>query len=509
LGDNAQDVYLNSTNGATTSVVTVVGRTMLNGSLYEKDGVGQLNLDLVGLTPAKLAALAAQNGNTSGSITLGTNTYTWHNLTLVDNAISLELVVDSGLVNAAAAVDNATSNIGLPQGFDPFYVEAAGNPEAAMNTLVGREINQGLDVIGVNIGTTLASDTHQHLDSLLTGNQLGGIDLGGLHVNEAGSMLAMGDTSSQLDSLLRMANANVVGGTEMSDSKQMVCCTTAAPKWGVWVSGNVTLADQDAISTFSGFHSTLGSPTIGVDYRVCPDLVLGVLGSYTTGSADFGDGSNIGVDAEIAALYGAWRSGNWHVDGIAGGGLTQFHDSRSTFGGLTANSTVRGDDFLVDSTAGYDFNLGDNFMVTPELGVQYTHLDLDSFSEEGAGLFNLSEGDQNIDSLRTHLGFKISKAFHLAKDLTFAPEVRAQWYHEFLDDSRGVSESLPGAPAIGSFSVNTFEPERDFALLGVGLNTAFTGYKGVPIGLFVNYNAQVGQDDFIANSVNAGIRVDF
>jgi outer membrane autotransporter protein len=78
-----------------------------------------------------------------------------------------------------------------------------------------------------------------------------------------------------------------------------------------------------------------------------------------------------------------------------------------------------------------------------------------------------------------------------------------------LDDSRGVSTSLPGAPALGSFSVNTFSPQRDFALVGVGLNTAFTGYKGVPVGMFLNYNAQVGQSDYIANSVNAGIRVDF
>lgn len=77
------------------------------------------------------------------------------------------------------------------------------------------------------------------------------------------------------------------------------------------------------------------------------------------------------------------------------------------------------------------------------------------------------------------------------------PELWAQWYHEFLDDSRGVATSLPGAPALGTFS-----PQRDFALVGVGLNTAFTGYHGMPVGLFINYNCPVGQSDYIANSVN-------
>jgi outer membrane autotransporter protein len=78
-----------------------------------------------------------------------------------------------------------------------------------------------------------------------------------------------------------------------------------------------------------------------------------------------------------------------------------------------------------------------------------------------------------------------------------------------MDDSRGVSTSLPGAPALGSFSVGTYAPQRDFALVGVGLNTAFTGYKGMPVETFLNYNVQAGQSDYIANSVNAGVRIGF
>jgi outer membrane autotransporter protein len=288
----------------------------------------------------------------------------------------------------------------------------------------------------------------------------------------------------------------------------MVAVNPNQPRWGVWASGNVTLGDESGSNTLSGFHSTLGSPTLGVDYRVAPNLVLGVLGSYTTGSAEFDDGSRIGLNTEIAALYGTWRDGNWHVNGIAGGGTSQFNDTRTTFG-RTANSAPRGDDILTNWTGGYDFHLGDHWNITPEVGLQYTHLDVDSFTENSAGAFNLSEGSQAIDSLRSHIGFKVDKAYSLGKDLTFIPELRAQWYHEYLDDSRGVSTSLPGAPALGSFSVDTFSPQRDFALVGVGLNTAFTGYKGVPVGLFINYNIQVGQSDYIANSVNAGIRVDF
>jgi len=271
----------------------------------------------------------------------------------------------------------------------------------------------------------------------------------------------------------------------------------------------VSLADESGTNTLSGFHATLGSPTFGFDYRVTPTLVLGLLASYTTGSANFDDGSTIGLNTEIGALYGTWRDGNWHVNGIAGAGTSQFNDTRTTFGGATASSSPRGDDILTDWTAGYDFHLADRWSITPEAGLQYTHLDVNSFTESGAGVFDLSEGSQGIDSLRSHVGFKANKAYSLGRDLTFIPELRALWYHEFMDDSRGVNTSLPGAPALGSFPVSTFSPQRDFALVGIGLNTAFTGYKGVPVGMFINYNVQVGQSDYIANSVNAGIRVNF
>jgi outer membrane autotransporter protein len=289
----------------------------------------------------------------------------------------------------------------------------------------------------------------------------------------------------------------------------MVAVVPQQSKWGIWASGDVTLGDESGANTLSGFHSTLGSPTLGFDYRVAPNLVIGVLGSYTTGDANFDDGSTIGINTEIAALYGTWRDGNWHVNGIAGGGTLQLNDTRTTFGGDTASSTPRGDDILTDWTGGYDFHLGDRWNITPEVGLQYTHLDISSFTETGAGTFDLNEGDQNIDSLRSHVGFNLDKAYSLGKDLTFIPELRALWYHEFLDSNNDVSTSLPGAPALGSFNVTSLPPQRDFALVGVGLNTAFTGCHGVPIGLFINYNAQVGQSDYIANSVNASIRVDF
>jgi hypothetical protein len=237
------------------SSITIAGRSNISGLMQGNDNTGNvLNLDLF-LTPAASAALKTYAATTvSGyhNFTDPSGDYlTWEGFKTVNvNSISLELLVDPGLVNVAKAIDTN----GLPvnygagstgQSFDPFVVAAVANPEAALNELVGREINQGIDTLGVNLATTMASDLDEHLDNLLTGGQIGGFDVGGLHVSDAGSMYAFSDTSSQLDSLLHMTGTSVYGGTEMStDSKEMV--SAPQPSWGVWASGNVTLADESA-----------------------------------------------------------------------------------------------------------------------------------------------------------------------------------------------------------------------------------------------------------------------
>jgi outer membrane autotransporter protein len=111
------------------------------------------------------------------------------------------------------------------------------------------------------------------------------------------------------------------------------------------------------------------------------------------------------------------------------------------------------------------------------------------------------------DSLRTKLGFRLADDFTW-DGIKFTPQIHAAWYHECLDDSRGVSTSLAGAPALGSFVVGTSKPERDYALVGGGLSATPSELHN-SITFFVDYDAQVGQADFTAQTFNGGLRVSF
>jgi len=62
-----------------------------------------------------------------------------------------------------------------------------------------------------------------------------------------------------------------------------------------------------------------------------------------------------------------------------------------------------------------------------------------------------------------------------------------------------IGEGLP------SFDVRTRDPERDAALVGGGLNITFRNRYTI----FGDYDAQVGQSDFLAQSVKFGGKISF
>jgi outer membrane autotransporter protein len=515
-GGAANDVNL---SGAT-SAVTINGRTLLSSgavNLHDTVNDGTLGLHIVGITPAQEQALlgieAAAAVAPAGmySFSAGGETYSFQGFEFFKNSlVSLENSVDPGLQQLGARLDAVGLPIGRPgyTPYDVFYNAALGSPEAAVEELSGRVLTQGTNDVEINSRSGLLSELGDQFDDLIDNHHTGGIDFSHFTIG-SNQMLAFTDTSTELNSMINAAEIETKG-TEMSDSKRMIT-PAAAPqqgRWGMWASGTVQVADKSTNVGNEGFHAVNGSPSLGLDYQITRDLTLGGLFSYTTIGADFSDGSNIQSSTELGGVYALWAHDGWRLHGVAAGGVSQYKDTRETFGG-PVDSSPDGSDVIADLTGGYAFTFGSGFQITPQAGVQYTHLHQDGFNEEGNAAYEIDRGAFDIDSLRTHVGFNLERSFQVGSNLQFTPQLRASWYHECLDNNEGVDTSLPGAPALGSFSVSTLDPERDYALVGVGLSTSFTGYANMPVALFLNYDLQVGQSDFTQHNVNAGVRVEF
>ena len=143
-----------------------------------------------------------------------------------------------------------------------------------------------------------------------------------------------------------------------------------------------------------------------------------------------------------------------------------------------------------------------NWTLGPTLGVAYTHLDIDSFTETGSpGALNVA--NEANDSLRSLLGFRLNYE-ESSHGLIFHPHLNASWQHEYINQSRGISASLSAAGG-GSFDVQTAEPSRDSALIDLGLNIDLNRTLTV----FADYMTQVGQSNYFAQLFQAGVRVGF
>ena len=156
-------------------------------------------------------------------------------------------------------------------------------------------------------------------------------------------------------------------------------------------------------------------------------------------------------------------------------------------------------------TGGYEFQRGP-FKFGPIASLQYVHLTVGSFQEDGPT--SLSIDRQDADSLRTQLGFEARYTTQSSTPLglmTFTPHFQASWQHEYMDNSDGINSQFNSGAGGGSFVVQGQQPERDSAFLDVGLDAEVT--KNVTV--FIDYQTQAGQNDFFAQSAQGGVRIGF
>jgi fibronectin-binding autotransporter adhesin len=294
------------------------------------------------------------------------------------------------------------------------------------------------------------------------------------------------------------------------DSKDMKVTSAAAnsPNFNVFVAGNVVLAQNFSQADLAHSDSTTGAVQIGGDYRITPHLRAGVLFGYqhTDASLD-NNGSKATIDSYAPGAYVSFADNGWYANALGSYGFNSFTEDRAvSIGGMSAfaRGAPSGDQIAGDLDGGYDFHFN-NLTMGPLAGVQYTHLDVDSFSEDGAETLgsDLNVGKQQADSLRSRLGGHLSYVFQTGTVL-LTPHLDASWQHEFMDQGQGINAQIVNVVG-GPFTVKTPNPSRDSALLDCGLNAQFNGQVSV----FGDYLVQAGQSNYFGQSVQAGVKIGF
>jgi outer membrane autotransporter protein len=192
-------------------------------------------------------------------------------------------------------------------------------------------------------------------------------------------------------------------------------------RWGFFATGLGEFTHVDGTEGASGFDLQTGGVTLGADYRIGSNLVIGLTAGYARTGVDLIDNSSIDVDSGKFGFYSTVFSNGFYLDGAVTGGWSEYDTHRTALLG-TANGSTDGGDLNVLGAAGYAWTKG-NLSIGPTASFQYNYAGFNGFTETGS-LAPLKYNDQSVDSLRSAFGMKASYDWKIGPVL-IRPELTA------------------------------------------------------------------------------------
>src|SRR4028119_816927 len=215
---------------------------------------------------------------------------------------------------------------------------------------------------------------------------------------------------------------------------------------GAFVNGNVNFGDKDSNTNEPGFGSTTIGTTADIDYRVTDNLALGVAVGYVSNNTDLKNNlGNVDIDGYNVSVYSNFVQDNFYTDAVVSYGWNNYEIRRKiAFDNRTATANPDGNQLSVDVNSGYNIKSG-NFSVGPTVGVRYDRVNIDRYTEEGAGSLNMAVEDQKAESVVLSLGAQASVSISTGTGEVI-PYVRASYEHEFANDRREIETELVSQP---------------------------------------------------------------
>ncbi len=272
------------------------------------------------------------------------------------------------------------------------------------------------------------------------------------------------------------------------DDKEISYLSQNADKrWSSFAAGT-------GVFTSRGSDFTTGAVTLGADYRVAHNFIVGAALGYAHTFAPLNADGSFAVNSGLISLYASAYHRGFYLDGIIGVGYHSYETQRASTGGFARGQTD-GASIHTYLGGGYDRHIG-AFTIGAIGSVRYTDVTVDGFTEHGS-LVPIRVTSGSLDALQSALGFKVAYAWNVG-GVIVTPTVEAQWGHEYLD-TRGVVN--PRDP----FTAQGTAIGRDSLLLHAGASVRFSP----TLSLFGFYSGDIGRANYTSHSVNGGVSISF
>lgn len=272
--------------------------------------------------------------------------------------------------------------------------------------------------------------------------------------------------------------------------------------YGAWAQGQGGFSSTGGSGSAPGYNVHGGGFMAGIDAQVGRGGVIGAAIGYDITSLSESGGASATIDTPRVALYGGYWWGALAFDGTVGLGVPSLTSDRPvTQTGTTAAASYVGNEITAAAQVSSTFSLGD-YAITPAVGAQYARLGLHSFSETGAGGYDLNGPASTTDSLRPFVAATASTRFFLDARMVLEPTVRIAYSEEALSTGRQVAIEPAGDNT--TFQFSGVKPSRGEGSVDAGL-VLETSHN---LGFFTNA-AVVGLGNTSGVKLDAGMRFRF
>ena len=273
-----------------------------------------------------------------------------------------------------------------------------------------------------------------------------------------------------------------------------------------WIKPFGTYMEQDTVAKIKGYDAQTIGLAAGADAPLTDDFRMGVSFAYSATDIN-GDGagkSQTDIKSYQGTLYGDYTAPTYYVEGMVGYAMNN-NDAQRTIdlGSVirTAKGSYDSDQYMASIGAGMPMHLEGDTFFTPKVGLSYTKVKTDAYTETGAGNLNMVINPEDVDNATLSVGGRVHTKIKEGATM-YTPEFRAGLSYDMIADEAVASGTFSGGGA--AIVSKGAEVEELGGNVGVGV----TVETDQAVSLSMNYDANV-KDGFLGHSASLEARFKF
>jgi outer membrane autotransporter protein len=290
-------------------------------------------------------------------------------------------------------------------------------------------------------------------------------------------------------------------------------------KLGVFVTGSIGTGKKNETDKESGFDFDTYGLTIGADYRITQQFVLGSALGYIDAQTELDNNAgDLDTQGYSLSFYGTYyHAQNYFLDFAATYGSNNFDQKRRIDYQLNGLADVSqdlsadydGDLYSLFVGSGYEFNRGE-WAFGPRFDLEYLRSNVDEFTEEASypnedgGGWATRVSDTKQTWLTFNFGGKVTYTYSAPWGVML-PYARLDWLHEFKDDAQTNTAYFVDDLNGNAIEITTDDPDRDYMRLRIGTSMQFkNGIAG-----FIDYDTLLANSQWSHHNISLGMRMVF